>query len=334
MSFLQKITQKYQVHASLPTKEKPPAKIASWIKICHEAGRKDLGDKIQKRWDEIYDDPSRAKVRTDFGVATALGCNSIKKNVFGGKEFLDWLKENDALSPEKTAEVKEASKPVEFAKGTPAIAIPKKDETAEDWLREAMKTKMNLIEAKAAFGEVRHFVAHLENEIGDLQRKIQDYSTGGSKSTNKDGSQAKLAARIPKWEIFLKTHKEVLADTKGQITEVETKFKDTIKQYEGSPVQTSAFEKAVQTNVDNILEYVLNMSDFKKQQALLEKLNAVISKQTGDKKGEKEDVEAGVGDRVLAIFDTIKAAYKSMKNWVKGVSKSVAKLEELTSLRF
>lgn len=320
MSFLSRILTKYSVEASLPTKEKPPLSIATWIKTCNELGRKDLGAKIQKRWDEIYDDPTRAKVRTDFAIATALGCNSIKKNVFGGKDFTAWLKENNAIAtPEQTSS---ANVSTEMPKGTPAIAVPKKDETVEDWLREAMKTKMNLLEAKAAFGEVRHFVAHLEKEIGDLERKIQTYGKGGEKSGHK------YAERIPKWEIFLKTHKEVLAETKSSVEKVESNFKDAMKSYEGSPIQTSAFEQKVQANVENILEYVLNMKDLQKQKELLEKLNTAL-----DPKGDKA-VEGAVGDRILSFLEKIKEGFKAVKIWVKSLSKSVDKLSELTNLRF
>jgi hypothetical protein len=74
----------------MPAKNYPPAQIASQIKQCEAAGRPDLGQAIMQGWNNCFDKYT-AKVGTSWGAATVIGGRSVKKNVFGGMEFNEWL---------------------------------------------------------------------------------------------------------------------------------------------------------------------------------------------------------------------------------------------------
>lgn len=324
MSFSNCVRQKYKIEADVPSEDKPIPAFLAMIENCEVVGRKDLADQIHAYWKKFL--AKYPEHRINMGM-TAHALNSIKKHLFGGKEFDVWLKEQGDLSAAQKKEIKDV--PTSIPKDIPAIAIPKKSETQEEWAVEAAKTKEALISAKKAFSDASAYMTYLQNEANELKKKIATYSPGGEKSTTKTGTH-KLASRIPKWEAFLEVTLTQIEDTKKNYKEIEAEFKSAVTSYSTAPITTVAFEKKSQAGVENILEYILDMKDLDKQRELLAKLNDTLEKQ----KITADVVEAGVGDRVMGLLKKFKDGLLSVKAWLLGLKKSVASFKKLAAIRY
>jgi predicted nucleic acid-binding Zn-ribbon protein len=325
--WLTRVKSKYEIVAMLPSEDKPPANIALMIKQCQSVGREDLAHQIQMQWSKVLHKYPAA--RLNWPAATKIGGASIKKNIFEGKEFVVWLKAQEDLSPEQRKEAKEIPSVVPL-KGVPAIAIPKDNETPEDWKNQAAKTKEQLAEAKKGFSDIREYIKFLETEVVGFQKKIETYGPGGPKALTK-GKPSKLSLRVPKWQELMKVTAQQLAETKASLAQVESQFKTAVSDYNTAPITTVDYEKNVQANVENILEYVLNLKDLNKQRELLEKLNSTLDKQ---KVGASVDEVTAEGDRFTAFFANIKTGFNFLKKWIQNLNKSVVKFNQLASLRY
>jgi hypothetical protein len=73
----------------LPNKNYPPASLAKMIKECGAIGRPDLGQQIMAQWNRVCE--KYPVVFKSWGAAQNIGSSSVKKNVFGGSEFSEWL---------------------------------------------------------------------------------------------------------------------------------------------------------------------------------------------------------------------------------------------------
>jgi hypothetical protein len=328
LSFTTVVRNRYTIIASLPSEDYPPANVASMIKQCEAVGRKDLADQIKMQWIKVLN--KYPNTRLNWPTAVAIGGNSIKKNIFGGREFAVWLKEQVDLSPEQKADAQSVPTILPPPKGTPAIAIPKKDETPEAWQEEAAKTKEAYIAARKAFGDVKDYIAYLEKEAADLKKKIRTYGPGGEKEKTKTGEPSKYAARIPKWEEMLKAAVAMIDEAKSGIKEAETSFKEAVNNYNNAPVTTVAFERKAQDSLDNILNYILDMKDLDKQKALLEKLNAAMSEKTKT----TASAEVLAGDRIATLFQRVKDGFKALFAWIKGLKSSVNSFGKLAAIRY
>jgi chromosome segregation ATPase len=327
--FMSKVKAKYSITASLPREDYPPANIAKMIKMCEDGGREDLGHQIQMQWAKVLHKYPAS--RTNWGAAVKIGGASIKKNVFGGKEFMQWFKDQEDLSPELKEEAKSVPSIISPMKGVPAIAIPKDNETPEQWKEEAAKTKENLAEAKKGFSDIKEYIKFLETEVHGFQKKIETYGPGGAKNTTTQGKPSKLSLRVPKWQELMKVTAEQLAETKASLVQAEGKFNTAVKDYNNAPVTTVEYEKNVQGNVENILEYVLNLKDLNKQRELLEKLNDTLDKQ---KVGASVDEVTAASDKLASFFNSIKTGFNFLKKWILGLTNAVSKFEQLARIRY
>ena len=325
--FINAVKQRYIIATALPDENYPPANLANMIKQCEALKRNDLADQIKMQWGKVLN--KYPETRRNWGAATKIGTASIKKNIFGGKEFVVWLKEQEDLTTAQKNAAKAIPTIMQPPKGTPPIAIPKENETAEEWAEEAAKTKEGLVAAKKAFTTVNDYIAYLEKEANDLKKKISSYGPGGGKSTTKTGAPSKYADRIPKWEAVLATTMEQIEETKKNFKEIEAEFKAAANNYNNAPITTVAFEKKAQINVANILDAIFDLKDKDKQKDLLSKLNESLEKEkaTGS-------VEAAVGDRVLTLFKSFIDGLKNIKSWLTGVKKSVDSFNKLASIRY
>lgn len=327
-SFKNAVKMKYVIAAGpLPSEDYPPKHIAEWMKICEGLGRKDLADQIKMQWHKVLNKYPQARFKWETAVPAAT--NSLKKNIFGGKEFVEWLAgEQDLSSAEKKEATHVSSLLPPKPAGLPAIAVPKKDETTEDWASEAAKTKEVLLQNKKAFTDINDYISYLEKEANDLKRKISDYGPGGSKSKTKKGEPSSYSARVPKWEATLSAFVDQLEETKKNFKEVAAEFKAAANAYNHSPVVTVGFEKKSQDSLANILTYVLNMSDLDKQRELLAKLNETLEKQ-----GTTASVEEVVaGDILQGLFTKLKNVLKTIKEWVLGIKTSVKAFDKLANI--
>ena len=324
------VRQKYNLVLAnkFPSENYPPANINQMLQQCEAAGRSDLAEQIKKQWANVLN--KYPQTRVNWGAAVTIGNNSLKKNIFGGKEFAVWLKSQGDIAPEIVQEAKKIETLAPPPKGTPAIAIPKKDETPKDWQQEAAKTKEALITAKKAFTDIKQYITFLEKEANDLTRKIADYGEGGAKSTTKTG-KSKYADRVPKWEAILKVTLEQLNATKEEIKESESNFKQAVNNYNHAPVTTVAYEKRAQVDISNILDFIKDTGDLDKQRELLTKLNEALGKQ---KIGASVEEVTAVSDKILSLFEKIKARMSSIKQWLKGLRKSVTNFDKLASIRY
>lgn len=327
-AFAAALKSRYIIFASVPAEDYPPANIAAMIKQCQALGREDLADQIRMQWAKVLN--KYPATRLNWGAAVKIGGASLKKNIFGGNEFVVWLKEQQDLSP---AQVKNAQAVVSImppAQGTPALAIPKDGETVEDWKAEAAKTKESLIAARKGFSDVRKYIAFLEQEAHDLKQKIASYSKGGDKATTKGGKPHKLTERVPKWSIILASVVEQLEETKNKLQEAETGFKEAASNYNQAPLTTVAYEKKAQDNLSAVLELILDMKDLDKQKELLSKLNETLAKQ----KTTANVSEIVAGNLLDSLVTKLKAGFKALKNWLSGLNKSVNTFNKLASIRY
>ena len=328
-SFLAAVKAKYIIATTIPSEDNPPANIATMIKQCETLKRDDLANQIKMQWRKVLNKYPQA--RLNWPAAVAIGGNSIKKNIFGGKEFVIWLKEQEDLTTEQKAAAKAVPSILPAPEGTPAIAIPKKGETAEEWTIEAAKTKEALVAAKKAFSDVKEYIGFLEKEASDLKKKIATYGPGGDKEKTKGGGASKYAERVPKWVAMLEATVSQIEDTKKQFKETEGEFKTAVGSYNSAPVTTVAFEQKAKENLDNILTYVLNMKDLDKQRELLAKLNDAIGKQSAT--AEASEIVAA-GDRISLLFEKFKIGIKSLHAWFLGLKKAVNGFGKLAGIRY
>jgi hypothetical protein len=92
----------------LPGINYPPANLAKMIKECGEVGRKDLGQAIMDQWNKVT--VKYPEVHMSWGTATNIGTRSVKKNVFGGIEFSEWLNAAAGAAQAKPAKKAKAKK--------------------------------------------------------------------------------------------------------------------------------------------------------------------------------------------------------------------------------
>ena len=324
-AFVTAVREKYRVQADVLSEDKPPANYVLMIKNCKAVGREDLADQILMYWHKFLH--KYPKYRVNPAAATAHGMNSIKSHLFAGKEFVVWLKEQEDIGPEQKKALQEVV--TILPKGIPAIGIPKKAETQEDWIAEAAKTKEALAATKKAFSDVREYIKFLEKEAEDLKRKVAVYGPGGAKAKNKDGSPSAFSARVPKWEETLKGILVLLEEARKEILSSEGKFKEAAADYNHAPITTVAFEKKAQDNLTNILTYVLDMKDLDKKRELLAKINDAIGKQETT-----AAVEVVAGDRIQALLVKFKEAMKTLKAWFANLNKSVDTFGKLAAIRY
>jgi hypothetical protein len=298
--------------AGNPAPNYPPANINGWMKTCIEHGRKDLADKIQKQWEAVLQ--KYPKARLNWGMAVTVGGNSIKKNVFGRKDFHVWFQEQLG-EPVAVAPIPEVKPSV------PAIAIPKPNETPEDWRSAAAKTTAMLMDLEKAFGTAEEMVDYLQKEVKDIERKIKEYGPGGRKEFTKSGAPSKFSLRVPKWEAELGVYQQKLDEVDAQITASKKQTAKAKVAYDNAPVTTVAYEEGMQDALDVALERILNMSDLEKQQQMLVKFQKMA--QQLDKQKTASLKEAGIFDTLFSAFDKFVSflvrGWKSVMNWARGV---------------
>jgi hypothetical protein len=310
--------------SKLPSEDYPPANINKMIKECEAVGRKDLGQQLMAQWNKTV--VKYPKVRLNWPAATVIGTNSIKKNVFGGQEFSEWLGSQVQLAPDQ----KKAARAIPAIEhvSAPAIAIPEEHETPEEWQAEAHKTKALLDEGEKAFSNVQQFVDYLKKESADLSRKLEEYGPGGSKEKTKTGQPSKFADRVPKWKAQLSAYSEKLS----AIDQVHGKFKAAKKQYEEAPVTTKKYEEKVQHANAEMLKIILNMDDLEAQKDMLEKFAKAL--ENAKKETASVSVDADFWGFISGIFDHLMAGWKSLVTWFHGLFKAVDEFEQLANIRY
>lgn len=317
-------TLRVRMAGGLPAKDYPPANIASMIKQCKAAGRDDLGKQIMDAWNRVLD--KYPQTRLNWPCATKIGTSSVKKNVFGHREFVEWFSEQADVPAAKVQE------PPEPKIKAPALAIPKDTETPEDWQAEAAKTKTMLDQGNEAFDNAEQFIAYLEKETGDLQRKIETYGPGGPKSGGK------LSERVPKWQAQLKVYEDKLKETKEKATAMKKKFKAATEAYNNAPLTTVAYEKKAQEPLEDILGFILEMKDLEKQKEMLTKFNETLKKMDKAPKAASFRHEAGFWDAIINALDNffgwIKDAWQGLVTWAKGLFTAVDKFDEIANIRY
>jgi predicted nucleic acid-binding Zn-ribbon protein len=328
LSFSRAVKAKYLIVAGTLNEDEPISQYVLMMKNCVAVGREDLSDQIKMYWRKFIN--KYPKYRVNPAAAAAHGMNSIKVHLFGGKEFIVWLKEQEQVAPAQVKELKAI--PVLIPpKEAPAIAVPKKGETQEEWSAEAAKTKEALVAAKAAFGDVREYIAFLEKEAGDIQKKIKTYGDGGEKSKTKTGAPSEYSKRVPKWASQLEATLAQIEEAKKSLHTTETSFKAAVGDYNNAPITTVAYEKKAQAGLENILTYVLNMKDLDKQRELLVKLNTALG---DDDKATASAEEIIAGDRLASLFAKFTEGLKVIKAWLNGLNKSVDAFGKLASIRY
>jgi len=328
---IDKLYKQLHKYASLPAENYPPANIASWIKQCKKAGRDDLADRIMQGWNNCVTKYPQARLRWD--TATVLGTNSVKKNVFGGKDvnFDEWFSSQGA--PQQ--QVQEAKKIKEPKITLPPLATPEPNETPEQWQAEASKTKTMLDQGEAAFKNVDEFIAYLKNTVGDLQRKISEYGPGGIKEKTKSGAPHKFTERVPKWKAELETYSSKLEEVEKKTKQAKEKFEDARKSYDKSPALTVKYENKAQDALEDVLSFILNIEDFNKQKDMLLKFQDTLKKMES-KKVASFDKEAAFWDALFKamtnMFDYISKAWKKLMDWVNGLFKAIDKFNDLAKI--
>jgi len=303
--------------AAVPSEDYPPSNIASMIKQCEAKHRSDLGDKIKEQWIKVLN--KYPGTRVNWGAASSISASSIKKNVFGGKDFVDWLSENAALTP---AETQQAAKTpaVAVPANTPRIAIPEEGETPEQWKAEAKVTEGLLAQARAGFGSAKEFAEYIQKEIFNLHRMIADYGPGGAKSTTSKGKPSAMSLRVPKWLAQITAHETVLATIKQEIDDSEKQLLAAAESYGSVPITTVAYEKKAQESLEDVLGFILDIKDLKKQRELLLKFQDTL--RAADKKTAANTAVAGPMDLLSEAWDAVVSFVTSIIKWGKSFSRA------------
>lgn len=326
-SFFRAVKNKYQIEAVMHD-DKPVSQYVVMINNCEAVGRKDLADQIRMYWRKFLNKYPKYRIgdANAYKAAAKHGMNSIKVHLFGGKEFVVWLKEQEDLASAQVKDLQEVP-PITIPKNAPAIAIPKNKETQEDWLVAASKTKEALVAAKAAFHDAGEYIKYLEVEAGKIKQMIEK----NKDLKKKDGTPHKLSERIPKWTAQLEATISLITETKKTLNDTEKKFKEAAKDYNHAPILTVAYEKKAQVNLDNVLLYVANMTDLDKQREILVKLNEALGK---TKTSASVEVIAAAGDILAKLLLKFKNGFKAIKSWLSNLTKSVDAFSKLASLRY
>ena len=326
LSFFKTVKSKYVV--AVMHDDKPISQYVVMISNCEAVGRKDLADQIKMYWRKFLNKYPKYRIGDDnaYKAAVKHGMNSIKAHLFGGKEFVVWLKEQEDVTPEQIKEI-QAIPPIVPPKGAPAIAIPKNKETQEEWLAEANRTKEALVAAKAAFTDAGEYIKYLEVEAGKVKAMIEK----NKDAKKKDGTPHKLSERVPKWTAQLEATISLLEETKKSLSDTEKQFKEAANDYNQAPILTVAYEKKAQENLDNILLYVANMTDLDKQRAILVKINESLGK-SKTTAGVEEVIAAG--DLLTTLITKFKDGFKSLKSWLLGLKTSVNAFGKLAAMRY
>jgi hypothetical protein len=307
--------------------DKPIVQYVVMIDNCEAVGRKDLADQIKMYWRKFLNKYPKYRIGDSdaYKAAAKHGMNSIKAHLFGGKEFVVWLKEQEDVEPAQLKEL-QAVPPIVTPKDAPAIAIPKNNETQEDWLAEASRTKESLVAAKAAFNDAGEYIKYLEVEAGKIKQMIDK----NKDAKKKDGTPHKLSERVPKWTAQLEATIALLEETKKSLGDTEKQFKEAVNDYNHAPILTVAYEKKTQDNLDNVLLYIANMTNLDKQREILTKLDDALGKM----KITAGTEEVIAGDILTSLFTKFKDGFKALKSWLTGLNKSVSDFSKLAALRY
>jgi hypothetical protein len=305
-----------------PSKNFPPSHIVTWIELCNQYERKDLGSKIMQAWNNMIDKYPKARVRWE--VAVPIGNNSIKKNVFGGKDFKEWF-------PIQVGHPIDVAIPEMKVKSS-GVGAPRVGETPQDFNGAAAKTAGMLVDIDQAFGSADELIDYLKNEVDDIERKISEYGPGGKKELTKTGAPSSFSKRVPKWQGQLKAYKDKLDDVGGAVDKSKKTIVEAKKAYETAPA-TVAFEEGMQGALDVALERILNMEDLEKQQAMLIKFQKMTKELERQKSAGFR--EAGIFDSLFSGFDKfisfLSRGWKSIVNWARGVIDSTDQVKQWAS---
>lgn len=331
VSSLSMLWNRLLVAAGMPAENYPPSAIAAWIKSCKEAGRDDLGKKIMDWWNHNVL-TKYPHVRVNWGAATKIGMASVKKNIFGGMDFVDWIQEQGAAAPvvQKAKKIPEKAEATPELRSAPKLTIPDDGEQPEDWQREAEKTKVMLDQGESAFNNAGQFYDMLLQQATEIEQKIEKYKD----ATTSSGKPHKFQERVPKWEAQLKVYKAKIQEVEAQIKKAKAQFANVTKKYNHAPATTVKFEQAAQQDLQGVLEFIMNMSDVKKQKEMLAKFNKMVQGMDESKAASMER-SATFWDKITEAWDHftnwLAHAWKDAVEWVKGLFKSIDKFEDLVT---
>jgi chromosome segregation ATPase len=332
MGFRSLVLAKYEIIAigDMAGIDYPPKQLSDSIKNLKTMGREDLSKKLMDYWNSFLDKYPQYKGKHFGKVQTHFG-NSIKKHLFEGKTYEQWLAgQQEEMSPVQQKQAQEAAKIV-HPKNAPSIAIPHKDETVEDYSAAQAQTRKQIQAAKNEFATIFEYITQVEKEAADIQRKIETWG----KAVTKSGEPDARSKRIPKWKAELEVYAEQLALIKEEASKTEKTFDGAVKKYEETHVGSVKYEEKVQetlTDLTNVLDYIMEVKDLKKQKALLEKFNATLEKQK--KIGASFLVEADISDKISDFISKLKAGFKALKSWFGKLNKAVDKFDELASISY
>lgn len=322
--------------ASMPSEDHLPSNAQQMIEQCEALGREDLADQIKLQWRKVL--KKYPATRVNWGSVIKIGCLSVKKNVFGGKEYASWISEQHELSSEQKKEASKIDTVIKPPKEIPTIAVPKDNETIEDWHIFYDETKLRISEIRKALSDINGFISFLEKQISGLKRKLSEYGPEGSKKVlNKGKPDKRYITRIPKWEVQLDAYTEQLNVIKTNFKEADMGFKDAEKKYNSIPITTVSFEKLAQQKLDKVLMFVLDTEDLEQQEKFLSKFNFSLQKLAKKATGSYEvtsDFWDGFFKAVTDLIANLKAGWSRVLKWVKGLNKSVQDFDALASIRY
>lgn len=316
------------IESSIPQKNYPPANIGSYIKQCKAKGREDLAQLIMNQWNSLLDKLGSNPMRASWPAMTKYGSNSVKKHVFGGKDFIDWL--NSQLEEELTKEEEKQIKKIKEPKiKAPKIAIPKDNETIDDWKKQEQKTQVEIKKTLSSFDEANIMIDLYKQQIIDAEKKIEMYDVGGPKHFKKDGvTPVKFFERIPKWKQQIEECKIQISQLESSVKGGKESFEDSTKGYNNAQVITVDFEKAAQESLDEMQQYLIKLVKDKNWK-LIENISKDLAKDTDLKKVASFDIEAGILDKITDGFKSIGKFVMNIISWIKGFRKSVSTFHEI-----
>ena len=331
--FKHTVFAKYEVLAvgRLPAPDYPPKNIKEMMDSCTAKGRGDLANKILKQWAAVCD--KYPAVRLKWGTACTIGGNSIKKNVFGGKDFVTWLMSQvDEMTP-KEVEVAKTIPLIVIPEGTSKIAIPAEKEIPEQWREEANKTREILIQVRSGFAEVAQYITFLEKEASDLLNKIKLYGPNGTKHTTKKGELHAFATRVPKWEAQLVVVEEQLTTARKSTVASEADMINAAHAYEHAPA-TVMYEVTAQHALAEMSAQTAKLKKVVVDQAgQLHDLREKLAKFEKNEVKASIEVQAGLADAIIAMWEKMMSTWATMLTLVANLHTATAKFSQIAHIK-
>lgn len=320
-----KLIRALMVTAMLPPSEEyPPSNILAWMKQCDAIGRSDLAQAIKNQWNVVI--KRYPESRLNWPSASKFGSLFIKNNVFGGLDFLNWISSKFALTKKQQDRIKNIPK-VFTPKDTSRIAIPKDDETIDEWFKCANSTKTLLQKIISSFQKSDAYIIQIKKQILSIREKLGIYLDSEDVDTIRG-----FSSKVDKWDRILEAYEDEVEESLSKFRKIEEYFKKNKIKYENTRITTVSFEEYVQASLLPILEFMADIKDFESQKDSLTNLSEALKNYESAMQYPTKIVSFNVENILIKLdemFSNVKGTWRSLSRWVSSLEKTLNKFDKV-----